>query len=41
MHRNNHSETHPETTDPRWAAVVSRDARADDTFFYSVRTTGE
>jgi len=26
--------------DPRWAAVVARDARADGTFFYSVRTTG-
>jgi len=26
--------------DPRWAAVVARDAKADDTFFYAVRTTG-
>ncbi|MFC5525937.1 bifunctional DNA-binding transcriptional regulator/O6-methylguanine-DNA methyltransferase Ada [Rhodanobacter ginsengisoli] len=26
--------------DPRWAAVVAHDARADGTFFYSVRTTG-
>jgi len=26
--------------DPRWGAVVARDARADGTFFYSVRTTG-
>jgi AraC family transcriptional regulator of adaptative response/methylated-DNA-[protein]-cysteine methyltransferase len=26
--------------DPRWAAVQARDARADGTFFYSVRTTG-
>ena len=26
--------------DPRWAAVASRDARADGRFFYSVRTTG-
>lgn len=26
--------------DPRWAAVQSHDARADGTFFYSVRTTG-
>src|SRR5450432_1912719 len=26
--------------DPRWAAVVARDAQADDTFFYAVRTTG-
>jgi AraC family transcriptional regulator of adaptative response/methylated-DNA-[protein]-cysteine methyltransferase len=27
-------------TDPRWTAVQARDARADGTFFYSVRTTG-
>jgi AraC family transcriptional regulator, regulatory protein of adaptative response / methylated-DNA-[protein]-cysteine methyltransferase len=27
-------------SDPRWAAVIARDARADGTFFYSVRTTG-
>jgi len=26
--------------DPRWAAVVARDSRADGSFFYSVRTTG-
>ncbi|WP_438021599.1 bifunctional DNA-binding transcriptional regulator/O6-methylguanine-DNA methyltransferase Ada [Sorangium sp. So ce315] len=26
--------------DPRWAAVVARDASADGTFFYSVKTTG-
>ena len=26
--------------DPRWAAMQARDARADGTFFYSVRTTG-
>jgi AraC family transcriptional regulator of adaptative response/methylated-DNA-[protein]-cysteine methyltransferase len=26
--------------DPRWAQVRARDARADDTFFYSVKTTG-
>jgi AraC family transcriptional regulator, regulatory protein of adaptative response / methylated-DNA-[protein]-cysteine methyltransferase len=26
--------------DPRWAAVVTRDMAADDTFVYSVRTTG-
>jgi AraC family transcriptional regulator, regulatory protein of adaptative response / methylated-DNA-[protein]-cysteine methyltransferase len=26
--------------DPRWAAVVARDAQADGRFFYSVRTTG-
>ena len=28
------------TLDPRWAAVVARDATADGCFFYSVRTTG-
>jgi AraC family transcriptional regulator of adaptative response/methylated-DNA-[protein]-cysteine methyltransferase len=26
--------------DPRWTAVVGRDASADGTFYYSVRTTG-
>ena len=26
--------------DPRWAAIVARDARADGSFFYSVKTTG-
>ncbi|HVE89547.1 MAG TPA: bifunctional DNA-binding transcriptional regulator/O6-methylguanine-DNA methyltransferase Ada [Burkholderiaceae bacterium] len=26
--------------DPRWAAVVVRDAQADGTFFYSVKSTG-
>ena len=26
--------------DPRWAAVVARDHRADGAFFYSVETTG-
>ncbi|MES2102343.1 MAG: bifunctional DNA-binding transcriptional regulator/O6-methylguanine-DNA methyltransferase Ada [Pseudomonadota bacterium] len=26
--------------DPRWAAVATRDAQADGTFFYSVKTTG-
>ena len=28
------------TRDPRWAAVVARDAAADGSFYYSVRTTG-
>jgi AraC family transcriptional regulator of adaptative response/methylated-DNA-[protein]-cysteine methyltransferase len=28
------------TKDPRWAAVVARDPRADCAFFYAVRTTG-
>ena len=27
-------------SDPRWAAVVARDPKADGKFFYSVRTTG-
>jgi len=34
---------HPVSTverDPRWAAVLARDPKADGTFFYSVRTTG-
>ncbi len=29
-----------DTDETRWDAVVHRDARADDTFYYSVRTTG-
>jgi AraC family transcriptional regulator of adaptative response/methylated-DNA-[protein]-cysteine methyltransferase len=28
------------TNDPRWAAVLAHDARADGSFFYSVKTTG-
>lgn len=28
------------TSDPRWAAVLTRDPAADGQFFYSVRTTG-
>ncbi|MFT3791803.1 MAG: bifunctional DNA-binding transcriptional regulator/O6-methylguanine-DNA methyltransferase Ada [Rudaea sp.] len=27
-------------TDPRWSAVVAKDAKADGTFWYSVKTTG-
>jgi AraC family transcriptional regulator of adaptative response/methylated-DNA-[protein]-cysteine methyltransferase len=27
-------------SDPRWAAIVTRDPEADGTFFYSVKTTG-
>lgn len=27
-------------SDPRWTSVVTRDAKADGTFFYSVNTTG-
>ena len=30
----------PTPLDPRWAAVVARDHRADGTFYYSVETTG-
>ncbi len=30
----------PTDHDPRWAAVIARDRRADGTFFYSVNTTG-
>jgi AraC family transcriptional regulator of adaptative response/methylated-DNA-[protein]-cysteine methyltransferase len=30
----------PTERDPRWAAVVARDADADGTFYYSVKTTG-
>lgn len=30
----------PTEHDPRWAAVVARDRRADGTFYYSVETTG-
>jgi AraC family transcriptional regulator, regulatory protein of adaptative response / methylated-DNA-[protein]-cysteine methyltransferase len=30
----------PTANDPRWAAVVARDPRADGTFYYSVDTTG-
>ena len=28
------------TSDPRWAAIVARDPKADGSFFYSVKTTG-
>ena len=30
----------PTETDPRWRAVLARDAAADDSFVYAVRTTG-
>lgn len=30
----------PTELDPRWSAVVARDAAADGSFYYSVRTTG-
>lgn len=28
------------TADPRWSSLISRDAKADGTFFYSVQSTG-
>jgi len=34
------SRERPTQTDPRWAAVIARDSRADGTFYYSVSTTG-
>ena len=42
MHRTAPSDPRRSATadDPRWAAVVARDASADGQFFYSVRTTG-
>ena len=30
----------PISADPRWTAVLARDARADGRFVYAVRTTG-
>jgi AraC family transcriptional regulator of adaptative response/methylated-DNA-[protein]-cysteine methyltransferase len=38
----NHTKTNVLTTenDPRWQAVLARDAAADGRFYYSVRTTG-
>ena len=30
----------PPAPDPRWAAVLARDAQADDKFYYAVKTTG-
>ncbi|WP_239025151.1 bifunctional DNA-binding transcriptional regulator/O6-methylguanine-DNA methyltransferase Ada [Rhodoligotrophos defluvii] len=34
------SMTHPTEQDPRWQAVVDRDARSDGQFVYAVKTTG-
>lgn len=31
---------HVTTNDPRWTSIVTRDAAADGTFYYSVTTTG-
>ncbi|HEY4772833.1 MAG TPA: bifunctional DNA-binding transcriptional regulator/O6-methylguanine-DNA methyltransferase Ada [Steroidobacteraceae bacterium] len=33
-------DSHVTLTDPRWAAIVARDPKADGQFFYSVKTTG-
>jgi AraC family transcriptional regulator of adaptative response/methylated-DNA-[protein]-cysteine methyltransferase len=33
-------QVHAATSDPRWGAVIARDAAADGKFVYSVRTTG-
>jgi AraC family transcriptional regulator, regulatory protein of adaptative response / methylated-DNA-[protein]-cysteine methyltransferase len=35
-----HARTSSADQDPRWTALRARDARADGTFFYSVKTTG-
>ncbi len=40
MPANHHALTTAARNDPRWTAVRSRDARADGTFVYSVKTTG-
>src|ERR1700710_2583283 len=42
MNTSNLNETRALATvsDPRWAAVATRDSAADGSFFYSVRTTG-
>ena len=44
MHAHNtdgeRANAHFNDDESRWAAVVARDARADEQFFYSVRTTG-
>lgn len=37
---NPRKEVHTSTKDPRWTALVARDAKADGKFFYSVKTTG-
>jgi AraC family transcriptional regulator, regulatory protein of adaptative response / methylated-DNA-[protein]-cysteine methyltransferase len=39
-HRLQRRERADTAQDPRWAAVVARDAQADDRFLYAVRTTG-
>ncbi|MEK1844744.1 MAG: Ada metal-binding domain-containing protein, partial [Pseudomonas sp.] len=35
-----HSKNIATENDPRWAAVVARDPRADGQFVYAVKTTG-
>ena len=37
---NSTSNTLAPELDPRWAAVLARDPRADGTFVYGVKTTG-
>ena len=39
-HSKNHRLADATASDPRWAAVLARDAAADGQFFYSVKTTG-
>lgn len=40
MARTSRSPTHATISDPRWAAVLARDAAADGQFVFAVRTTG-
>src|SRR3954471_6038617 len=40
MPAKNHALAAADGNDPRWAALRTRDARADGTFVYSVKTTG-
>ena len=40
MHAKQHPQASAVLQDPRWARLVARDARADGTFYYSVKTTG-
>jgi AraC family transcriptional regulator, regulatory protein of adaptative response / methylated-DNA-[protein]-cysteine methyltransferase len=40
MNMSSKNEAAPTVSDPRWAAVMARDARADGSFVFSVRTTG-
>jgi len=40
MNKQSETQHTPTERDPRWQAVLSRDATADGQFYYSVRTTG-